>query len=96
MAAYVVGAIQNINDPAGFAEYQRLAGPSVAKYGGKLILNGNKIEVADGTWSPAGLVVLEFESLERAKQWYSSAEYSPLVSRRTASAESGLIFVDAG
>jgi uncharacterized protein (DUF1330 family) len=94
MAAYVIGAISNVTDPAGFAEYQKLAFPTVAKYGGKVIVGGTKIEVADGIGSPVGAVVLQFESLQRAKQWYNSPEYKPLVSRRKASSNSGVIFVD--
>jgi uncharacterized protein (DUF1330 family) len=94
MAAYVIGAISSVKDPAGFAEYQKLAGPTLEKYGGKFIAGGNKIEVADGIWSPAFVVVVEFQSLQRAKQWYNSPEYKPLVSRRKASSTSGVIFVD--
>jgi uncharacterized protein (DUF1330 family) len=96
MAAYVIGAISGVTDPAGFTGYQKLAIPTVAKYGGKVIVGGNKIEVADGIWSPVGVVVLEFPSLQRAKEWYNSPEYKPLVSRRKASSTSGVIFVDGG
>jgi uncharacterized protein (DUF1330 family) len=96
MAAYVIGALSSIKDPAGFAEYQKLAGPTVEKYGGKLIVGGTKIEVADGNWSPIGVVVLQFETLQRAKQWYNSPEYSAVKGRRFRTAESGAIFVDGG
>ena len=65
MAAHVIAAVQNVNDPAGFAEYQQLAEPTVHQYGGKFVAGGTKIEVADGNWSPIGLVVIEFESLDR-------------------------------
>ena len=94
MAAWVVGAIQSVNDPAGFAEYQQLAGPTVEQYGGKIILGGNKIEVGDGNWSPAGVVVIEFEGLEQAKRWYNSPEYSAAKPRRLQTADTGLIFLD--
>jgi len=85
MAAYVIGAIQSINDPAAFSEYQNLALPTLAKYGGTVVVGGTKIEVADGNWSPTGIVVVAFQTM---------AKDNPLVSRRTASAESGVIFVD--
>ena len=94
MAAYVIGTIQSISDPAKFAEYVRLAEPLLAQYGGKIVVVGDKIEVADGTWSPLGIIVVEFESLDQAKKWYNSPEYSPLVSMRTGSTDSGVIFVD--
>lgn len=37
---------------------------------------GGKIEVLEGTRVPKRLVVLEFESMERAKEWWNSQEYS--------------------
>ena len=94
MAAYVIGAIQRVNDSVAFSEYQNLALPTLAKYGGTLVVGGTKIEVADGNWSPTGMVVVEFETMAKAKEWYNSPDYNPLVSRRTASADSGVIFLD--
>jgi uncharacterized protein (DUF1330 family) len=97
MAAYVIGFVSNVKDPAGFAEYQKLAIPTLEKYGGKVIVGGNKIEVADGNWAPAGAIVVQFESLQKAKQWYNSREYHPLVARRkAAAATTGVIFLDGG
>ena len=94
MAAYVIGTIQSISDPEKFSEYVRLAEPILKQYGGNIVVVGDKIAVADGTWSPLGIIVVEFESLEQAKKWYHSPEYSPLVSMRTGSTDSGVIFVD--
>jgi uncharacterized protein (DUF1330 family) len=75
MAAYVIVEI-NITDPAGYEEYRRLGPPTVAAYGGKFVVRGGKVEVLEGEWMPERLVVLEFESADRAKQWWSSHEYS--------------------
>ena len=94
MSAWVIGAIQKVNDEAGFTAYGGAAGPTVAQYGGKRVAGGTKIEVADGTWSPAGMVVLEFESLAKAKEWYNSPEYQAIVGQRLSTADSGLIFVE--
>jgi uncharacterized protein (DUF1330 family) len=75
MPAYVIVEI-NITDPAGYEEYRRLGPPTVAPYGGKFVVRGGKVEVLEGEWEPKRLVVLEFESVDRAKQWWSSQEYS--------------------
>ena len=75
MPAYIIVEI-NITDPAGYEEYRRLGPPTVAAYGGKFVVRGGTIEVLEGDWSPKRLVVLEFESADRAKQWWSSQEYS--------------------
>ena len=94
MAAWAIGNVLKVNDQAAWAEYQRLAGPTLGQYGGKVVAGGTKIEVGDGNWSPTFVIVIEFESLAKAKEWYNSPEYNPLVSRRTGSIEGGLIFLD--
>ena len=96
MAAYVVGTLYNISDPAGFEEYRSQAGPTLEQYGGKLVLMSQKVEAGDGNWSPVGIVVIEFESMERAKQWYNSPEYSAVKPMRLQTTDSALIFADAG
>ena len=94
MAAWVIGAVQRVNDADGFTAYGAAAGPTIAKFGGKRVAGGTKIEIADGTWSPSGMVVFEFESLAKAKEWYNSPEYQAIVGQRLSTSDSGLIFVD--
>jgi len=94
MAAYVVGTIYDIKDPAGFEEYRGQAGPTLEKYGGKLVMMSQSIEVGDGSWSPIAMVMFEFESLDRAKEWYNSPEYSAAKPMRLKTADTGLIFAD--
>ena len=94
MTAWGIAAMQKVNDADGFAAYGAGAGPTVAQYGGKRVAGGTKIEIADGTWSPSGMVVLEFESLEKAKAWYNSSEYQAVVGQRLSTSDSSLIFVD--
>ena len=94
MAAYVVGTIYDIKDPAGFDEYRSQAGPTLEKYGGKLVMMSQSIEVGDGSWSPIAMVMFEFESLDRAKEWYNSPEYSAAKPIRLKTADTGLIFAD--
>lgn len=67
MAGYVIGQIKEFKNTDGFGAYQGAAGPTAAQYGGKLVLNITKIESGDGGWDPAGMVVIEFESVEQAK-----------------------------
>jgi hypothetical protein len=39
-----------------------------------------------GVWSPRRLIVLEFPSLARAREWYASPEYAPLIALRESTA----------
>ena len=94
MVAWAIGAILSVSDEAGFAAYQELGGPTVAKYGGKRVAAGTKIEVADGTWSPVRMVVIEFENLAKAKTWHNSPEYQAAMEKRISSSDGGFIFLD--
>ena len=75
MAAYLIAAVYDVTDPAGFEEYQNFAGPSVTSYGGKFIAYSASVEVMEGDWAPQGFMVAEFEPLKQAKRWYNSPEY---------------------
>jgi uncharacterized protein (DUF1330 family) len=92
MAAYLIVDIE-VTDPAAFEEYRQKVPASIAKYGGKYLARGGQFEVLEGSWTPKRVVVLEFESMERAKQWYNSPEYRPLKLLRQKSAITNAIFV---
>jgi uncharacterized protein (DUF1330 family) len=93
MAAYVIVEV-NITDPVGYEEYRKLGPPTVAAHEGKFVVRGGKVEVLEGEWNPKRLVVLEFESAERAKQWWSSQEYSIPKQVRQKTAMTNMIVVE--
>jgi len=41
----------------------------------KYIVRGGKTEVLEGDWKPKRIVVLEFESAQRAREWLNCEEY---------------------
>ena len=96
MAAWLFASIQSVNDPAGFGEYRRLAGATLPKYGGIVLGGGDNIEVMDGDWSPVAVVVIEFESLAKAKEWYNSSEYQAVLPKRLNTTNGGVVFVGGG
>ena len=93
MPAYVIAEI-DVTDPAGYEEYRKLGPPTIAAYGGKFVVRGGKTEVLEGSWVPKRLVVLEFESVERAKKWWSSKEYSRAKQIRHRTAITNMIVVE--
>jgi uncharacterized protein (DUF1330 family) len=92
MAAYVVVEIE-VTDPVRYEEYKKLAETSVAAFGGKYIVRGGRVETLEGDWRPARFVMLEFPSVERARQWWSSETYRPGKELRQATARSRMILV---
>lgn len=71
MAAYIIVDTE-VTDPAGFHEYVNVAGPIVAKYGGRLLAAGPPAAILEGSWHPKGVTLIEFPSVERAQQWYTA------------------------
>lgn len=92
MAAYVIADIE-VTDPAGFTEYQQKVPATIAAYGGRYLVRGGAVEVAEGSWSPRRCVVLEFADMAQLKKWYGSPEYQPLIAIRTRTTKSNLVFV---
>ena len=93
MPAYVLVDI-DVVDPEAYEEYKRLAPPTIAAYGGKYIVRGGTVETMEGEWPLNRLVILEFDSVERAKQWLDSPEYVAIRDMRHKAAKSKMIVVD--
>lgn len=93
MAAYVIVDV-DVHDPAGYEEYKRLAPASIAAHGGKYLARGGKVEILEGDWSPKRLVILEFETMQRAKEWLNSEHYRGARQMRHKAAKSSMIVVE--
>ena len=92
-AGYLIGDIE-VTDPDTYAKYAAGVPETVALYGGIYLVRGVQGEVVEGSWTPKRLVVLEFESMERAKAWYDSPEYADLKKLRQSASKGNLIFAD--
>jgi uncharacterized protein (DUF1330 family) len=93
MPAYVIADVE-VADPVRYEEYKRLAAASIAKYGGRYIVRGGRTEMLEGTWTPRRVAMVEFETFERAKQWYDSPEYRRAREVRRQVASANLVVVD--
>jgi uncharacterized protein (DUF1330 family) len=93
MAGYVIVEIE-VTDPLGYEEYKKLAGATVAKYGGKYIVRGGASETLEGDWQPRRIVILEFESVQRAKEWLNCPEYREPRKMRHRTAKTKMVVVE--
>lgn len=93
MAAYIIVEIE-VTDPVGYEEYKQLAGATVEQYGGKYIVRGGKAEKLEGNWDPKRIVILQFESMERAKEWLNCEEYREPRKMRHRTAKTNMILVE--
>jgi uncharacterized protein (DUF1330 family) len=93
MAAYIIAEV-TITDPQGFEAYRQMVPATLAKYGGKFVVRGGSMEKLEGDWEPKRLVVIEFDSAERAKQWWASEEYREAMALRQRTAQTNLLVIE--
>ncbi|MBO9684173.1 MAG: DUF1330 domain-containing protein, partial [Flavisolibacter sp.] len=83
-----------IHNAENYEGYKKLTPDSIAAYDGKFIVRGGETETLEGDWQPGRVVVLEFPTVERARQWWASEEYAPAKAIRQANAETKMILVE--
>ena len=93
MAAYVIADVE-VTDQEAYARYRSVVAPTIEAHGGKFLARGGMAETLEGDWIPRRVVVLEFESLERAKQWWASEEYREPKALRQSASISRMIVVE--
>ena len=93
MPAYLILDI-HVQDPEEYAAYRERSPASLEAYGGRYLVRGGPHEVVEGDWNPERIVVVEFPSVERAREWYRSPEYQEIVSMRMRAAPSQVVLVE--
>lgn len=93
MAGYIIGDIE-ITDPDRYTEYRGKVPETVAKYGGEFLVRGGAAESLEGDWNPNRIVVLKFESVARAKEWYNSGEYQAIIGIRQGASNGNVVVVE--
>lgn len=93
MPAYAV-TLCNVTNPEKYAEYAKLAGPAVLKYGGKFLARGGKREKMEGGLDYSRVVIVEFADMEAAKRFYNSPEYQAARSNRIGAADFNMTIVE--
>ena len=94
MTAYVIANLHEVTDPDTYEEYARLAGPTIAKHQGKLVILGKDITTIEGSWTGNQVLVVEFPSRAAFEGWYQSDEYAPLIEMRKNSLIADVIVID--
>ena len=94
MSAYVITDVE-ITDPDLFGQFFERVTSTVEAHGGRFVARGGEIEVRLGSWAPKRLAILEFDSMEQARAWLASPEYTALDDLRSRAANINMV-VTAG
>jgi uncharacterized protein (DUF1330 family) len=71
---YWITCYRSVSDEAALAQYAGLAGPVIESHGGRFLARGNAVKAFEAGVDQR-LVVIEFDSVERAIEAYESPEY---------------------
>ena len=93
MPAYVI-AETDVHDQGQYDRYKAAAPATIAAHGGRYVARGGELDVFEGDWDPARLVVLEFDDLEAARRWYRSPEYQEVKRLREGAATMRIVAVE--
>jgi len=72
--AYWVACYRSISNPDALAEYAKIAGPAISAAGGRFLARGNAAKAYEGGVVQR-VVIIEFDSVERAVAAHESAGY---------------------
>ena len=84
---------EDIHDEAQINAYVQQAIPTILQAGGQVVVADDAPEQIEGSWHGKRTVILQFESVEAARNWYESAEYQGLAGQRHAAADSNAVIV---
>ena len=90
--AVLVIAQYEVNDPAPYREYAQNAYPTVLAHEGEFVVFDPAAETLEGKPPGPQTVVIKFESIEKAKEWYYSEEYQEIVDKRLAVTDGFAVF----
>jgi len=92
MAAYVLVEL-SIYDQELYDEYKQLTPDTIAAFGGRFVVRGGHTEHLEGDWYPERIVILEFPTAERAREWWHSEEYTRARLIRQRAADTKMIIL---
>ena len=84
-AGYLIAEV-NVTDPATFKQYASQVPGTFAPFGGRYLVRGGKVTPLEGEPPKGRVVVIAFDSVEKAEAWENSKAYEAIKPLRHKSA----------
>ena len=81
MAAYFV-VQATVTDEPRFQKYREAVVPFIARFGGRIVARGAKVEVLEGEHDTRPVVMFEFPTMEAIHAFWDSPDYVPIKKMR--------------
>lgn len=90
--AYVIAEVE-VTDPTAIHKYAEKVPDTLAPHNGRFLVRGGKTQSLEGE-VPKGIVVIAFDSAEKARDWYNSPAYEAIKPIRQSSAKSRIYIAE--
>ncbi len=93
LPAFYISELE-VSDPEGLKPYGARVASTLEPFGGRFIVRAGKIAPLEGEAPKGRIVVIAFESLEKAQAWYDSPAYQEIKPIRHQAAKSRTFLVE--
>ncbi len=93
MPAYIIARVEVTNWER-YREYTKATPAAIKHFGGRFIVRGGEAVTLEGPEETRRVVIIEFPTLERAKEFFHSEEYSQVKKLREGAATGQFIVID--
>jgi uncharacterized protein (DUF1330 family) len=93
MPGYVISHVK-VNDPQEYRSYIFGFMKVIQPFDGRVLVATDEFEILEGEWPEGRIIVMEFPSTERAREWYKSSQYQNIASHRHRAATTRMVLVD--
>jgi len=92
MPAYLIARI-NVTDPEQYKKYIAVTPGILAGFAARFITRGGETVTLEGPEETSRVVIVEFPSLDTAREFYASPEYQEAIKIREGAAEVSMVVV---
>jgi len=90
---YVIAEVE-VTDPNTMNKYVEKFPDTVAPFNHRYLVRGHNIQALEGEPPKGGVVIIAFDSADKAREWYDSPAYQAIKPIRQSSAKSRLFIVE--
>ena len=91
--AYVIVDIADVSNPDTYKQASAKAGPAIASAGGAFLARTDDVVALEGT-APKRIIIIGFDSVDKAKAWYASPAQQEVNAMLKASSKGRLLVVE--
>ena len=93
MSGYMIAQVK-IHDPQEYGKYKLAFMDAYELFDCRVLVATDDVEVLEGEWPKVRTVVVEFPSMDRAREFYESEQYQKISQHRFRAATTNMILAD--